>query len=208
VSWKSTTTTKPCAFVPISNTSESRWTGRSRTADTLSHLKKADFTRRTLDTACWLWLGCCWRSNVANSYLSPGPFNSRVLRFCLVRQCSHPPHWPRHQRHLASCAWLPASYTSGQSSYPRRHPTCWASSQKSHTVSKHAVPWRLDICSTQRSPVHRVGMHGISNRDTHSWALEGGQGLRPPLNFENSTKKGCFLYFKWEKTISSLLLPP
>jgi len=26
----------------------------------------------------------------------------------------------------------------------------------------HAVPWSLDICSTQRSPVHRMGMHSIS----------------------------------------------
>jgi len=31
----------------------------------------------------------------------------------------------------------------------------------------HAVPWSLDICSTQRSPVHRVQMHDASNRDTH-----------------------------------------
>ena len=30
---------------------------------------------------------------------------------------------------------MSASYTSGQSSNPRRHPTCWASSQRSHTVS-------------------------------------------------------------------------
>ena len=42
---------------------------------------------------------------------------------------------PHHQRHLANCGWMPASYTSGQPSNPRRHPTCWASSQWSHTVS-------------------------------------------------------------------------
>jgi len=30
---------------------------------------------------------------------------------------------------------MPACYTSGQSSCPHRHPTCWASSQRSHTVS-------------------------------------------------------------------------
>jgi len=35
------------------------------------------------------------------------------------------------------------------------------------------VPWSLDICSTQRSPVHRVQTHGSSNRDTH---------LYPPHN--------------------------
>ena len=28
------------------------------------------------------------------------------------------------------------------------------------------MPWSLDICTTQRSPVHRVGIHGISNRGT------------------------------------------
>ena len=30
---------------------------------------------------------------------------------------------------------MPAFYTSGQSSNPRRNPTCWASWQRSHTVS-------------------------------------------------------------------------
>ena len=40
---------------------------------------------------------------------------------------------------------------------------------KGATLSLHAVPRSLDICSTQRSPVHRVRvrMHGVSNRDTH-----------------------------------------
>jgi len=31
--------------------------------------------------------------------------------------------------------WIPASYTSGQPSNPCRHPTCWALSHWSHTVS-------------------------------------------------------------------------
>jgi len=30
-----------------------------------------------------------------------------------------------------------------------------------------AVPWGLDTCSIQRSPVNRVRMHGALNRDTH-----------------------------------------
>ena len=34
-----------------------------------------------------------------------------------------------HQRRLANCGWLRASYTSGQLSYPRGQPTCWTSSQ-------------------------------------------------------------------------------
>jgi len=31
-------------------------------------------------------------NNATNRYLSPVPFNSRVLRSCLVPQCSHLPH--------------------------------------------------------------------------------------------------------------------
>jgi len=47
--------------------------------------KKVDITRCTLEAGCWLWLGY-WSNNVANSQLSPGPVNSRVLRYCLVPQ--------------------------------------------------------------------------------------------------------------------------
>jgi len=32
---------------------------------------------------------------------------------------------------------------------------------------QHTAPWSLDRYSTQRSPVHQVGIHSISNRDTH-----------------------------------------
>ena len=77
----------------------------------------------------------CWSNNVANSHPSPGALNRRVLRSCLVPQWSHPLHWPRHQRRLANCDWMPASHTSEQPSHPHRHPTCWASSQRSHAVS-------------------------------------------------------------------------
>ena len=42
-----------------------------------------------------------------------GHFNDRLLRSCLVAQCSHPPHRPRHQWRLANGDWMPASYTSG-----------------------------------------------------------------------------------------------
>ena len=47
-----------------------------------------DVTRRVLEAAYWLWLGC-WSNNAANSHLSPGAFNSRVLHSCLVPQCSY-----------------------------------------------------------------------------------------------------------------------
>ena len=34
-----------------------------------------------------------WSNNSANSHPSPGAFNRRLLRACLVPQCSHPPYW-------------------------------------------------------------------------------------------------------------------
>jgi len=76
----------------------------------------------------------CWSNKVASSHPIPGELNRRILRSCLVLQCSYPPHWPRHQQRLANYDWMPASYTSAQPYHPRRHPTCWAS-QWSHTVS-------------------------------------------------------------------------
>jgi len=39
--------------------------------------QEADITRRDLEVACWLRLGC-WSNNFANSYHSPGAFNRRV----------------------------------------------------------------------------------------------------------------------------------
>ena len=86
--------------------------------------------RRAPEATCWLRLGC-WSNNSANSHSSLGALNRRVLRSCLVPPCSYPPHRHRHQRRLANCDWMPASYTSGQLSNPHRHPTCWASSQRS-----------------------------------------------------------------------------
>ena len=87
-------------------------------------------------------LGCwsknalgCWNNKVANSHLSSGPRNSRVLHSCLVPQCSHPPHWHCHQRRLANCEGMSMPYTNGQPSYSLRHSTCWASPQGSHTAS-------------------------------------------------------------------------
>jgi len=81
--------------------------------------QKAEITRRTLEAGCWLWLGC-WSNNIANSRPSLGAFNSRVPHSCLSPQCSQPPLWPRHQRRLGNCDWMPASYTSGQPSYSCR----------------------------------------------------------------------------------------
>ena len=93
----------------------------------------AHIAGRIPEAVFWLRLRC-WNKIFANSNPSPGTFNNRVLRFSLVSQCSHPPYWPRHQRRLVNCDWMPAAYTSGQPSNPRRHPTCWASSYWSHTA--------------------------------------------------------------------------
>ena len=55
--------------------------------------------------------------------------------------------------------------------------TTFQSSQASNLLSlvaeephslQHAVPWSLDICSTQRSPVHRVQMHGAICTSSHN----------------------------------------
>ena len=50
--------------------------------------QEADITRRAPEAACWLRLRR-WSNNSANSHPSPGPFNCRVLRACLVPQCSY-----------------------------------------------------------------------------------------------------------------------
>ena len=97
--------------------------------------QEANIMRRTPEAVCWLQLGC-WSNNTANGHPSPGPFDCRVLRSCLVPQYSYLPHWPHHQRRLANCDWKPASYNSRQPSNPHRHPSCWALSQWSHTISR------------------------------------------------------------------------
>jgi len=56
--------------------------------------------------------------------LSPDSFNSRLLRSRFVSQFSRTPLKSCHQRRLANCDWMPASYTSGQPPNPRRHQTC------------------------------------------------------------------------------------
>ena len=107
------------------------WSNVGKVADVLLTpwvtLQKTDIMCRTLEAAFWFCLGF-WSNNVGNSHLSFDIFNCRVLH------CSHSLHWYRHQRRLPNCDCIPVSYTSGQSSCPCRHLTCWASSQRSHTV--------------------------------------------------------------------------
>ena len=118
--------------------SQKSYWGTQRVSPTLwVTSQEADITRRAPEAACWLRLGC-WSDNSANSHPSLGALNRRVLRACLVPQCSYPPH-----RRLANCDWMSASYSIGQPCYPHRHLTCWASSQWSHTVSSTPChgPW-------------------------------------------------------------------
>ena len=128
--------------------------------------QKVCIARRTVRGPCWLWLGC-WANNVGNSHLSPGLFNRSVLRSCPVPQCSQPPTERRPP--TPGELWLDACV--------QHQRTIFLSSQtydmlsfvamKPHCAVQHAVPWSLEICSSQRSPVHRVGTHGILNRDAH-----------------------------------------
>jgi len=58
-------------------------------------------------------------------------------------------------------------------------------SQTEKFCSGHIMPWNLDTCCTQLSPVCQVGMHGISNCDTH---------LYPPLNSSFDNNKSAALW--------------
>ena len=72
-----------------------------------------------------------WINKVANSHPIPRP---STAEYCAPVSCRS--DHTRHQRRLANCDWMPASYTSRQPSNPRRHPTRWASPQLSHTISR------------------------------------------------------------------------
>ena len=110
-------------------------------------------------------------------------------------QCSYQPHRPRHQRRHANYDWMPASYTSGQPSNPRRHSTGRASSQWSHTVSStpcHGAGHLLHSALTRpssanarrlksRQPCVPAAQHLISSSDNniraaqwadHQWTAE------------------------------------
>ena len=117
----------------------------------------------------WVWI------LVSGSYSS-----------CLVPQCPYPSYWPHHQRRLANCDWVPASYTSWQPSNPRRYPTCWASLQWSHTISRtpchgawtsaplSAHPCIECCCSAPiiETPVctRRTATHQLLWKQQHTWA--------------------------------------
>ena len=98
--------------------------------------KRWHHARRTPEVSRWHRLGR-WNKIVASSHLTPGLFNSRVLCCCLAPLCSHPPQWPFQQRRFANCDWMLASFTSGQPSHPRRHPTCWVRRKRATLFLTH-----------------------------------------------------------------------
>ena len=121
--------------------------------------------RRTLEAVFWVWLGC-WSNKVANSHPSPGAFNRRVLRSCLVPQCLHPPHWPCHQRRLAIM-------TGCLRPTPADNLHILAGIQPAELRRKGTT---LSLARRAMEPGHllhsaltcpRVGMQGVSNPDTH-----------------------------------------
>ena len=98
--------------------------------------QNADITCRTLEAACWLWLGC-WKNNVANSHLSPWSTQQQSTGLLSGSAVLTPA-----SLYLSSTTpcelWLDAcvlQFTSGQHSHSCRHPSLWTSLQWSHTDS-------------------------------------------------------------------------
>ena len=100
-------------------------------------------------------------------------YSTRKLRSWLGPQCSYPPYRPRHQRRLANCDWIPASYQRITFLFSQASILLSFVAMESHCLW-HSVPWSMNICSTQRSPDHRVKCTArqietpISNRRTQN----------------------------------------
>jgi len=158
VSWKSTSTTNPAlllrAQIPRSNVGQVAHVSQTPWVTS----QEANITRCTPEAAYWLWLGC-WSNKVANSH-------PLAMVFSTAEYCA--PVWCRsaHTRLFTlpattSCElWLDACVLHQR--------TTFQSSQASKLLSfvavephylYDAVPWSLNICSIQRSPVHRLRTH-------------------------------------------------
>jgi len=90
VSWKSSTTMKPCPFAPSPDTSEECSTGRSHTTDTSRHFAKSWHHHHALQS----WGNLLVPAGVLEQQRCkqppcPGSCNSILLRSCLVQECSH-----------------------------------------------------------------------------------------------------------------------
>ena len=130
VSWKSTTTRKPCPFVLGPHTSDECSIRQSRTSDTSSHFVKS-WHHALHPWGGWLGAGAITLQKAT----LPWPIQQQSTGLLSGAAVLTPASLTCHQGRLANCDWMLASYTSEQSFYARRHPTCWASSQRSHTVS-------------------------------------------------------------------------
>jgi len=86
---------------------------------------------------------------------------------------------------------MPASYTSGQPSHSRRHPTCWASSQRSQHVS--GTPCHFG----HNSPIYC----GRESTKT-SWEEE----FRAPFDKNNSFGHLTFCVAMWRHTGSDFVI--
>ena len=98
---------------------------------------------------------------------------------------------------------MPASYTSGQRSNSRRYPTCWASSQRKHTISRtpcHGA-WTsaplsahptIECCCTAsqiKIPICtlRTAIHQFFWQQQHTWGAVDGSSMERGVA-DNSTR--------------------
>jgi len=88
---------------------------------------------------------------------------------------------------LATCDWMRASCTSGTISLSSRVSNLLSFAAKQPHCLQHPAPWSLDIGSTQCSPVHRVGMHGISNRDIRLYSPRNNSSVQMSVGNKSST---------------------
>jgi len=85
---------------------------------------------------------------------------------------------PRHQRRLANCDWMPASYTRGQPSHPRRNPSCWACAHPSIECKCTAPQIETPIC-TRRTTTHQFFWEQCTCGALGRSPMEFGMGRKP-----------------------------
>ena len=100
-------------------------------------LQKVNITRRTLETT-YCFLLVCRSNNIANSHLSPGPLNN--MRYLLLFGAAVLTPWTYYQWRIdpiTNCElWLDACILHQRTTFNScSHPTCWASSERSHTAT-------------------------------------------------------------------------
>ena len=102
--------------------------GRSLTCR--QHLKLLRKKLKSCVPLLWRFAGLdwgVWSTTLRTATLASVYSTAECIPSCLVPQCPHPRHWSCHERFIANCDWTSAYHTSGQSSNPWGHPTCWMS---------------------------------------------------------------------------------